>query len=76
MPLYVLLRTGGSPQALGAVCMLTVVLALLVLQVVWLFGAIKASDQAAHQQYAMQYWQYAQQQQGYAQPGYPPPITS
>ena len=63
----VMAASGGAEQAAGA-CMFTIPLALMILLTVWLLGAMKAADQAAGQQYAMQYWQYAQQQQLYGQP--------
>jgi hypothetical protein len=75
------MAANGPPQQIAGACVFTIPLALMILLTVWLFGAIKASDQAAGQRYAMQYWQYAQQQQMYGQynqqaPPPPPPAGS
>ena len=60
-----------GPHTFG-LCFLIVPLALFILLVVWLISALRGVDRAAAANYAMQYWQYAQQQQAYGQPPYPP----
>ena len=71
---------GAAPTLLSppgvhslGLCMLVVPIALFVLLIVWLFGAMRGVDRAMASSYAMQYWQYAQQQQAYAQGQYPAP---
>ncbi len=94
--LLLLIQTAGaafqatqmhSPDAAIGLCPFVLAVALLALLIVWLIQAMRASDQVRAQQYAMQYWQYAQQQAyqqqqgGYAypqqyQPPPPPPPRS
>ena len=61
-----------SQDAAVGSCIFVLIFALLALQIIFLFQAMRASDQVRAQQYAMQYWQYAQQQaygQQQQQPG-------
>src|SRR6185295_13925183 len=53
----------AKAEAGVSACVLLLVIALLVLQLVWLISAMRGADHALASQYAMQYWQYAQQQQ-------------
>ena len=65
-------QVGG--EAVLGVCVEVLALALFVLLIVWLVGAMRAADHIAAQKYAMDYWRYAQQQQGFhPQPQQPPP---
>lgn len=61
----------GSPEAIGAVLLYGVPLALLILLAVWLIQAAKnsAGVNAISQQANAQYWQSQQQGQHYQQPG-------
>jgi hypothetical protein len=69
-----------SQDAAVGSCIFVVIFALFALMILFLIQAMRASDQVRAQQYAMQYWQYAQQQAyqqqqgGYAYPHqYQPP---
>jgi hypothetical protein len=64
-----------GPAAAGGLCVLLAPLAVAVLLLTWLIGALRAADQLFAMRYAMEYWRYAQQQQqlhGYSQTGAPP----
>jgi hypothetical protein len=69
------LRRAPAGSTAAGVCMLAIPFALLILLCVWLLQALRSSGQvqAMKDQYAQQYWQYAYQQQIYAQQQPPPP---
>jgi hypothetical protein len=68
--------THASPQMLAGFAIWLVPLALLVLQLVWLFAALRARSHVAlaQQQYQAQYWQYQQNMQAYGRYAPPPPL--
>jgi hypothetical protein len=68
-----------APALGGFACVFAIPFGLFALLLVWLARSVHAAGRirAMQQQYAMQYWQYQQQQQAYGQgygtPGVPPP---
>jgi hypothetical protein len=56
----------GRPEAMVGACIMVVPVVVLIWLIVWLVQGMRAADRAMAQGYAMQYWQYAQQQ-AYAQ---------
>lgn len=74
-----LVRGGGAPDMVAGLCVMLIPVALLVLQLVWLVQAVRASQSIdmMRMQQQQQYWQYTQQQQQmYGQPGVQPPMSS
>jgi hypothetical protein len=63
------LTIGGGPEFMIGICVYIIPLGLLLLLLVWLIQAARASSRVelARQQYQMQMWQYEQYQQAYLQ---------
>jgi hypothetical protein len=63
--------SGNAQLLVGTVCVYGLPLAMMILLIVWLIQALRASTRLdlAKQQFQAQVWQYQQQQQMYRQPG-------